>query len=268
MTILDKIVADTRTLVNQRKAEISVGKLQSHALYNRPRVSFKEALEGPDLAIIAEIKKASPSKGVIREDFEPTRIAAQYTSAGASAISVLTEPLHFQGQLQYLANVRESTDLPLLRKDFIIDPYQLIEARAYGADAVLLIAAILDKKQLSDLHQAAAALNLACLVEVYEADEMDHINFDQVQILGVNNRDLRTFEVNLKHSVEIFKSAPKNVIRVSESGIYSGEDLAYLKFKGSHAALIGESFMRAPDPGIALSNMRLSMQSSFERYLR
>ena len=134
MSILDKIVADTRSLVEKRKAQISIGSLESSALYNKSRVSFAGALSTPDLSVIAEIKKASPSKGIIRPDFEPRRIATQYASFGASAISVLTEPLHFQGQLKFLANVRETTSLPLLRKDFIIDTYQLVEARAHGAD--------------------------------------------------------------------------------------------------------------------------------------
>lgn len=259
MSILDKIVEDTRALVAERKSSTSIGSLEASALYNKSRLDFEGALKADGLAVIAEIKKASPSKGIIRADFEPTRIAAQYTSFGANAISVLTEPLHFQGQLKFLADVRETTNLPLLRKDFIIDPYQLVEARAYGADAVLLIAAILDKKQLNHLHKAANELNLDCLVEVYDANEMDRIDFDQVRILGVNNRDLRTFEVNLKHSINVFKSAPDNVIKVSESGIHSGEDLFFLRSHGSDAVLIGETFMRAENPGEALADMRRVM---------
>ena len=256
MSILDKIVIDTKDLVSKRKSDISIGSLESLALYNMPRVDFEEALAADELAIIAEIKKASPSKGIIRSDFNPSRIAAQYTSSGANAISVLTEPLHFQGQLNYLADVRETTALPLLRKDFIIDPYQLIEARAYGADAVLLIATTLDKKQLADLHQAANEMNLACLVEVYDSSEINRLDFNQVRILGVNNRNLHTFNVRLKHSIEVFRTAPAHVIKVSESGINSGEDLAFLQANGSDAVLIGETFMRADHPGEALAEMR------------
>ncbi len=256
MSILDNIVADTRALVAQQKTQVSIGALQRSPLYNPPRKNFEQALRTSGLSIIAEVKKASPSKGIIREDFNPTRIAAQYTAGGANAISVLTEPLHFQGSLQFLSDVRETTNLPLLRKDFIIDTYQLEQARAHGADAVLLIAAILDKKQLYDLHKAANELNLACLVEVYDASEMDRIDFDQVRILGVNNRDLRTFEVNLQHSVDVFADAPANVVRVSESGIHSSDDLAYLLAHGSDAVLIGETFMRADDPGEKLAAMQ------------
>lgn len=259
MSILDRIVADTRQLIANRKAEISIGTLESMPLYNAPRKDFELALGGDALAIISEIKKASPSKGIIREDFDPTRIAAQYTAFGAQAISVLTEPLHFQGQLKFLADVRETTTLPLLRKDFILDPYQLFEARAHGADAVLLIATILDKKQLYDLHQAANALNLDCLVEVYAAEEIDRLDFDQVRILGVNNRDLRTFTVDLNHSINVFNAAPADVIKVSESGIETGRDLQYLQAHGSDAVLIGETFMRAPNPGEKLAALRKAM---------
>ncbi len=259
MSILDRIVEDTRKLVADRRAKISIGALESMPLYNTSRLDFEGALRQEPLAIISEIKKASPSKGIIREDFEPTRIAAQYTAFGANAISVLTEPMYFQGQLKFLSDVRETTTLPLLRKDFILDPYQLIEARAYGADAVLLIATILDKKQLHDLHQAASELNLACLVEVYAAEEIERIDFNQVRILGVNNRNLHTFNVDLNHSIKVFQAAPAGVIKVSESGIESGEDLQYLQANGSDAVLIGETFMRADKPGEKLAAMRQSM---------
>ncbi len=259
MSILDRIVADTRKLVADRRTEISIGALESMPLYNKSRLDFEQALRAEPMAIISEIKKASPSKGIIREDFEPTRIAAQYTAFGANAISVLTEPLYFQGRLKFLSDVREITALPLLRKDFILDPYQLIEARAYGADAVLLIATILDKKQLYDLHQAANELNLDCLVEVYAAEEIDQLDFDQVRILGVNNRDLHTFNVDLNHSIKVFGSAPAGVLKVSESGIETGEDMQYLQANGSNAVLIGETFMRAAHPGEKLAALRQSM---------
>jgi indole-3-glycerol phosphate synthase len=160
--------------------------------------------------------------------------------------------MHFEGSLDYLATARRVTDLPLLRKDFIIDPYQLIEARAYGADAVLLIATALDPVQLRDLHQAADALGLSCLVEVYHLDELDQIDFDQVSVLGVNNRDLRTFEVDLSHSVRVFRHVPESIVRVSESGLRTGDDLAYLELNGIDAVLIGETFMRELEPGLML----------------
>lgn len=259
MSILDRIVADTKKLIADRRAKISIGALESMPLYNKSRLDFEQALRTEPLAFISEIKKASPSKGIIREDFEPTRIAAQYTAFGAHAISVLTEPMYFQGQLKFLSDVREITSLPLLRKDFILDPYQLIEARAYGADAVLLIATILDKKQLFDLHQAAKELNLDCLVEVYAAEEIERLDFNQVRILGVNNRNLHTFNVDLNHSIRVFNDAPAGVLKVSESGIETGEDLHYLQSHGSNAVLIGETFMRAPNPGEKLAALRQSM---------
>ena len=259
MSILDRIVDDTRRLVASRKRETPVRMLEERPMFSRRTTDFRAALNGPELAFIAEIKKASPSKGLIRPDFNPPAIAARYTQGGAAAISVLTEPLHFLGDLDYLSAVREVTDLPLLRKDFIIDPYQLIEARAAGADAVLLIAAILEKSQLFDLHQTAASLGLACLVEVYEASEIDRIDFDQVSILGVNNRNLHTFNVDLSHAPNVFSQAPAGVVRVAESGIHTAEDLAYLKEHDSDAVLIGETLMRAKDPGALLASFYASV---------
>lgn len=259
MSILDQIVDDTRALVARRKRIVSTRELELTPLFSRSTINFRKALDGDGLSFIAEIKKASPSKGVIREAFNPVAIAKAYSRADAHAISVLTEPLHFQGSLDHLAAVRAVTDRPLLRKDFIIDPYQLIEAKAYGADAVLLIATVLDKHQLYDLHQAADQLGLAALVEVYGADEVARVDFDQVSILGVNNRDLRTFNVNLAHSISVFGALPPGVLKISESGIHTAEDLLYLKENGSDAVLIGESFMRADDPGKALLSFNRSV---------
>lgn len=255
MSILDKIVQDTRQLLHDRKKQTPVSSLQSMPLFTTPTRSFHAALDTPELAFITEIKKASPSKGIIREDFDPPRIAQQYTGAGAQAISVLTEPLYFQGSLDYLQAVRSETDCPLLRKDFIFDEYQLVEAKAYGADAVLLIATILEKAQLKALHQAANELGLDCLVELYDESELERIDFDQVRILGVNNRDLRTFEVDLTHSTGVFAHCPSTVLKVSESGIYTSEDLYYLRQHQTDAVLIGESLMRAPDPGNKLQSL-------------
>lgn len=255
MNILDKIVRDTSSLLEKRKQETPVAFLQAMPLYVQDTRRFFDALNTPGLAFITEVKKASPSKGIIREDFNPPWIAQRYTQSGAAAISVLTEPLYFQGALEYLTAVRSVTHCPLLRKDFIFDEYQLHEARAYGADAVLLIAAILDKEQLYDLHQAANALGLDCLVELYDDSEIDRIDFDQVRILGVNNRDLRTFEVDLTHSTSLFTQCPENVLKVSESGIYTVEDLHYLRQHQTNAVLIGESLMRAADPGDKLQTL-------------
>jgi indole-3-glycerol phosphate synthase len=255
-TILDQIVADTQALIAGRKRDMPLRLLEARPAFTRPTLPFGPALRQDELAFIAEIKKASPSKGVIRPDFDPPGFARQYRDGGAAALSILTEPLHFQGSLDDLEQVRGAVDLPLLRKDFIVDPYQLVEARAYGADAVLLIAAVLDRHRLSDLHQAAGALGLACLVEVYDLAELDRIDFERVDVLGVNNRDLRTFEVDIDHSLRVFERVPGTVVRVAESGLRSARELAYLRAHGVDAVLIGETFMRAPSPGEKLAELR------------
>jgi len=255
-TILDRIVADTRAFVATRKAAVSVQTLAQRALFSRPTLRLDEALRREHLAVIAEIKQASPSKGLIRADYNVPEIARQYQEHGADALSVLTEPFYFQGGLDHLATARMAVDLPVLRKDFIIDPYQLYEARAYGADAVLLIAAVLDGPALYDLHQAAHELGLSCLVEVYDRQELDKLDFGQIRVLGVNNRDLRTFKVDIDHALRVFAEAPDTVVRVAESGLRSARELAYLRAHGVDAVLIGETFMRAPNPGKALAALK------------
>ena len=256
MTVLNDIVSDVRAELQGRKQRMSRPGLEEMPLFDRTPHALADALQADDLTIISEVKKASPSRGVIREDFDPVDLARQYDESGAAAISVLTEPQHFQGRLDYLADIRPVTSLPLLRKDFIIDPYQLVEARAYGADAVLLIAAILDKAQLRDLHAAADELGLSCLVEVYKIEELDKVDFDQISILGVNNRDLRTFEVDVTHALDVFEQVPEGVIRIAESGLKTSDDLAHLYANGIDAVLIGETFMRAQRPGEALKKMK------------
>jgi indole-3-glycerol phosphate synthase len=260
MTILDQILADTRTLVLRRKTEVPVAALETRAAFTAPTLSLARALRRTDPAqppaIIAEIKKASPSKGVIAPDFHPIDTARAYKQAGAAAISVLTEPTHFQGSLDVLRKVRHAADLPLLRKDFIVDEYQLIEARAFGADAVLLIAAALDPAELHDLHDAATDLGLECLVEVHDADELDALDLDRVQTLGVNNRDLKTFEVDVERAPRVLADVPEHIVRVAESGLRDAADLAMLRQRGIDAVLIGEAFMRARQPGQALADLR------------
>lgn len=256
MSILDEIVATTREDLKRRKRDVSLAALEGLPYFERMPHSLAGALRTDELAFIAEIKRASPSQGVIRNDFDPVDLARQYTSCGAAAISVLTEPHHFQGDVQFLEDIRPETALPLLRKDFIVDAYQLVEARAYGADAVLLIAAILERSQLFELHQAADELGLSCLVEVYELKEIDNIDLDQVTILGVNNRDLHTFEVNVNHSLDVFRHVPENVLHVAESGLRRAEDLAHLHANGVDAVLVGETLMRAKRPGKALAQMK------------
>lgn len=255
-TILDDIVADTRELVARRKRETPRAELEQRPLYDRTPLNFGAALRQNALAVIAEIKKASPSKGIIRPDFDVATFARHYEAGGAAALSVLTEPMHFKGHPKNLTLACEAVDLPLLRKDFIIDPYQLVEAKAYGADAVLLIAAVLERQQLYDLHQAADELGLACLVEIYDEDELDKVDFDQVQILGVNNRDLRTFEVDLNHAPRVFERVPDGVTRVAESGLKTPADLAHLQRRGVDAVLIGETLMRAEQPAEKLRALR------------
>lgn len=254
--ILDQIVEQSRNDLRKRKQKVSFRDFESFDQYERPRRPFGDALKKGDLiSVIAEIKKASPSKGIIRKEFDPVRIAGQYREGGASAISVLTDEAAFQGSLDYLKAVSETVDLPVLRKDFIVDPYQVKEARAYGADAVLLIVTITEGNQLQELLHAASEFELDCLVECYSEEDFNRVDFNQVSILGVNNRDLSTFEVNLHRGIEILKKAPPETCLVSESGLSSAEDLQQLKEEGIDAALIGEHFMRQPDPGKAVSQM-------------
>lgn len=255
--ILEEIVEQTAVDLKNRKKKISFNDLSSMELYEKPVRNFKEALQlDKDVAIIAEIKKASPSKGLIRKDFDVKKIARQYENGGASAISVLTDEPAFKGSLDYLEIVSLEVSNPLLRKDFIIDPYQVKEAKAYGADAVLLIAAITEGSQLNELLHATQEFGLQALVECYSENDFKYLNFEYVDILGVNNRDLRTFEVDLHRGIELLQQAPKETVLVSESGISQPENLALLYKEQIDAALIGEHFMRQPDPGKAVEQMK------------
>lgn len=265
MNLLEQIVEDTSGLVSRRRRERTLRDLEDQPLFERSPLSLAEALRTDELAFIAEIKKASPSKGVIRANLDVEKVAAGYEAAGAAAISVLTEPFYFQGTLDNLALARGVAEVPLLRKDFIIDPYQLFEARAYGADAVLLIATVLDRYQLEDLHQAAEALGLSALVELYDLAELERVDLDRVRVLGVNNRDLRTFEVDIDHSLRVFKHVPAHVVRVSESGLREVRDLAHLRENEIDAVLVGETFMRAESPEQALRDLRDELAEMLDR---
>lgn len=260
-TILEKIVEQTREDLERRRRKVHRSDFQSFESYERERRDFGAALrkEG-SVSVIAEIKKASPSKGEIRPDFHPRKIAEQYQQGGASAISVLTDEPFFKGKLEYLEAVSRTVAIPVLRKDFIIDPYQVEEARAYGADAILLIATVTEGQQLSELLHAAAEAGLQCLVECYDEEDFRQVDFGQVNILGVNNRDLHTFEVNLHRGIKLLNRAPEDVICISESGIHKAEDLAELYQNGIHAALIGEYFMRQSDPGAAVKQLLETFQ--------
>ncbi|HET8864874.1 MAG TPA: indole-3-glycerol phosphate synthase TrpC [Gracilimonas sp.] len=264
--ILEKITEQTAEDLAKRKRELSFADFNSFEGFEKDRVSFKKALNGNEaVSIIAEVKKASPSKGIIRPDFDPVDIALRYEEGGASAISVLTDEPFFKGDLQYLEAISKRVQLPLLRKDFIIDPYQIKEARAFGADAVLIIVAITEGKQLEELIHASNEFGLDALVECYDQDDLDRLDFDLVNILGVNNRDLKNFEVDVHRGISILKQAPEGTVLVSESGLSSGKDLALLQKEGIHSALIGEYFMRQKDPGHAVKKLIEQTEEEFEK---
>jgi indole-3-glycerol phosphate synthase len=262
-TILDTIVDRTREDVQARKRLVNQRDFDTFSEYHRPRRDFCAALARPaGVSVIAEIKKASPSKGVIRQDFHPAAIAQSYQQHGAAAISVLTDGPFFQGSLGYLQEVSSVSGIPVLRKDFIIDPYQVAEARAWGADAILLIVRVLEDVQMRELLAVAAEEGLQVLVECYGREDWDRVDFDLVSIVGVNNRDLGTFKVDLHRGTALLAEAPEGVMRVSESGISTPEDIAYLGRNGIHSALVGEHLMRAVDPGRALEELIGAKESS------
>ena len=205
--------------------------------------------------MIAEIKKASPSKGVLREDFMAADIAQSYAEHGAACLSVLTDRQFFQGSVDYLKQARASCDLPVLRKDFMVDAYQVYEARVMGADAVLLIAACLDDAQMAELEAVAHSLDMAVLVEVHDNAELARALKLKTPLIGINNRNLRTFEVRLETTLELMQEVPADRILVTESGILSREDVLRMRQAQVHAFLVGEAFMRAPDPGQALADL-------------
>jgi indole-3-glycerol phosphate synthase len=267
MSVLDDIVEATRERLPERKREAPRSELEARPMFERERRSFRDALCADELSVIAEIKRRAPSAGTLREGGQGVvgSIAQQYEQAGAAAVSVLTEPERFGGRPEHLPFVRAHTELPLLRKDFIIDEYQLIEAKACGADAVLLIATVLAPGQLHDLHQAASDLGLGCLVEVYAPEELEKIDFHQVSILGANNRDLDTFEVDLNQSIRVFRRAPEHAVRVTESGLSRAEELATMRRYGVDAALIGTALMEAEHPGEKLKELRNGVAEQFRQ---
>lgn len=257
-SILDRIITDTRQLLARQKASTSVSALEDMEGFARTPLSLHRALSDHvtthGFAIIAEAKKASPSKGIIRESFDIVEIVRAYSENGAAALSILTEPVHFMGDPTFLQMARRETHLPLLRKDFIVDPYQMAQARAWGADAVLLIATVLDRQQAAELMDAAASFGLSVLMELYDVRELDRLDVDRLDVVGVNSRDLHTFEVDLDRAIRALDHLPEHVVRVAESGIAGPEDIAYVRERGVHAALIGETFMRQADVGAALAN--------------
>jgi len=260
-TVLATILATTRTAVASAKTVVSAAELERRASAHRPR-GWAAALRRPAVfgpAVIAEIKKASPSKGLIRADFDPEWLARRYRAGGAAALSVLTDEPFFQGSLRNLELASDATPLPCLRKDFMVDEYQIVEARAHRADAILLIAAALENEQMKRFARAAHDLSLDVLVEVHTAAELDRVldalGENGADAIGVNNRDLRTFEVSLETSLALAGQIPASAVRVAESGIHTAADIARLRAAGFQAFLIGESLMRQPDPGAALSTL-------------
>jgi indole-3-glycerol phosphate synthase len=255
--LLRTIVAATRRITEERSARESSEALARRAAARRPRGDLFEASLGRTgrVNVIAECKRRSPSKGVLAADYEPVAIARQYAVGGAAAISVLTEPTFFDGSLDHLAAVRAAVALPLLRKDFIVDEYQLLEACAAGADAVLLIVAALEQADLVRLQSRAWALGLATLVEVHDADELSRAIDSGARVIGVNNRNLRTLRVEVEASHRLAAQLPAHVVGVSESGLQSRDDLERLAAQGYRAFLIGERFMTDPDPAGAIAGL-------------
>ena len=245
MGILQKIVANTRASLAHKKVELPLEKIQS-SLENLklPRGKFKDHISSKDEAIIAEIKKASPSAGVIKEDFDPTKIAMEYESFGASALSILTEEDFFMGSIDYLKDVKKITSLPILRKDFMIDEYQIYESKLIGADCILLIASILTDQEIDDFINIAKKLELDYLIEVHDENELKRVEHFEDALIGVNNRNLETFEVDLNNSVRLRNTFKQKNIFIAESGIKSREDMNYLKMNNIKVFLIGESLMR------------------------
>jgi indole-3-glycerol phosphate synthase len=250
--LLKAIVAATKTRVATQRARVSAQTLEDGIASAPPTRRFRQQLARPGRNVIAECKRRSPSRGVLRRAYDPVAIATSYEAAGAAAISVLTEPSFFDGSLSHLEDVRRVVTVPLLRKDFVVDSYQLLEARIAGADAVLLIVAALDPDTLQSLHQEARRLDLDVLVEVHDERELQTAVDAGVDLIGVNHRNLRTLEVDVEASFRLAPLVPPGTIAVAESGLKTAEDLDRLQAAGYQAFLVGERFMTAPDPGDAL----------------
>jgi indole-3-glycerol phosphate synthase len=256
LNILDRIMAVKRAEVAAAKTlhpSSTLEKIVDEAAPARDFVSaLRKKIDAGQAAVIAEIKRASPSKGLLREQFVPAEIAKSYAAGGAACLSVLTDREFFQGAPEHLAAARAACALPALRKDFVFDPYQVLEARAMGADCILLIAACLSPTEMKALEDVALGLGMAVLVEVHDAAELDAALMLRTPLVGVNNRDLRTFETRIETTLGLLERIPADRILITESGIASPADVAHLRSRGVNAFLVGEAFMRAPDPGRAL----------------
>ncbi|MGQ0442581.1 MAG: indole-3-glycerol phosphate synthase TrpC [Methylophilaceae bacterium] len=259
--ILHQIIATKLTEVATAKAKVSLAAMKSAALSSSPPRDFVGAIQAKiaagQSAVIAEIKKASPSKGIIRADFNPAEIAKSYDEGGAACLSVLTDVQYFQGSPEYLNEARAACDLPVLRKDFMIDDYQVYEARTMGADCILLIAAAIDLAKMHELESIAHQLGMAVLVEVHNGEELDLALRLQTPLLGINNRNLRTFDVTLQTTLDLLPRIAKDKIIVTESGIFTADDVALMRKNNVHTFLVGEAFMRQPNPGAELKKVFL-----------
>ena len=257
--ILKRIVAVKREEIAEARRLRDAASVRREALARPPARDFVGALRAKlgagQAAVIAEIKKASPSKGVIREHFVPAEIAASYARHGAACLSVLTDRQFFQGGPEYLQQARAACSLPVLRKDFMVDTYQVVEARAMGADCILLIAACLSDAQMAELEAIALGLNMAVLVEVHDGAELQRALRLKTPLVGINNRNLRTFEVSLGTTLGMLADVPADRLLVTESGIATRDDVQRLRAAGVNAFLVGEAFMRAPEPGLALAEL-------------
>jgi len=257
--ILQRILATKRDEVAQARTQRSLIEIRRDAEDRRDVRAFAEAIkskvERDRPAVIAEIKKASPSKGVLRAHFDPAEIAHSYAANGAACLSVLTDTQYFQGSLQDLVVARASSGLPVLRKDFVVDGYQIFQARASGADAILLIVAALVDTQLHDYEAVAAALGMAVLVEVHDKMELERALSLKTRLIGINNRSLRSFETSLRTTLDLLPHVPSDRIVVTESGILARSDVTLMQNSGVHAFLVGEALMRAPDPGAELARL-------------
>ena len=245
--MLDRIIAQKREEVEQRKKEAPMSYLQERIARQKPVPDLAPALKGDHIRLIAEVKQASPSRGMLTSNFNPIRLAQTYAEGGAAAISVLTDASYFMGSIERLAAIKEVVRLPLLRKDFIFDPYQVYESRAYGADALLLIATILSQGQLEELMSLSHSLRLRCLVEVHDEGEVERAVLSDAEIIGINNRDLNTFSVDINTTRRLRPLVPKGKIVVSESGIRSRKDVEKLRKWGVDAVLVGEALVTASD---------------------
>ncbi|HXG36434.1 MAG TPA: indole-3-glycerol phosphate synthase TrpC [Dehalococcoidia bacterium] len=256
-TYLDRIVADKREELAQSKRQLPLQDLRDRLPEAPPVRPFLDALRGDTISLIAEVKRASPSRGLLREDFDPVGLASAYQQGGAAAISVLTDAKYFQGSLEHLRSIRATSDAvpPLLRKDFLFDPYQLYEARFHGGDAALLIAAVLEPSLLAELIALATSLGLTALVEVHQESELEQALAAGAKLIGINNRDLRTFEVDLATTERLCPSIPAGILTVAESGVHNREDVLRLQSCGVNALLIGEALVTAPDPRVKIREL-------------